>query len=277
VSLHRGLGALLVLLACVPGQALAAPPSGDPLLRYQWHLRAIGVPAAWAVSRGAGATVAVLDSGVAYEDRGPYRRAPDFSATRFVAGYDFVDGDDHADDVPPHGGARSHGTQIASIIAATAGNGVRGAGVAPDAAIMPVRVLTPQLHGSARALARGLRFAADHGADVANLSLAGRADTRTVREAVSYALARGVTVVAAAGNDGAPRVGWPAAQPGVIAVGATDRDGRRADYSNYGAALDLVAPAGAGEGYDAGAGPSDGVLADSVKGGPARFCSCFLA
>jgi serine protease len=277
VSLRRGLGAVLVLLACAPAQALAAPPSGDPLLRYQWHLRAIGVPAAWTVSRGAGATVAVLDSGIAYEDRGPYRRAPDFSATRFVAGFDFVDGDDHPDDVPPRGGRRSHGTQIASIIAATAGNGIRGAGVAPAAAIMPIRVLTPDLDGSARALARGLRFAADHGADVANLSLAGRTDARIVRDAVAYALAHGVTVVAAAGNDGAARVGWPAAEPGVIAVGATDGEGRRADYSNYGAALDLVAPAGAGEGSDAGAGPSDGVLAESVKGGPAHFCSCFMA
>ncbi|HEV2768893.1 MAG TPA: S8 family serine peptidase, partial [Solirubrobacteraceae bacterium] len=163
-----------------PDQLLAADgappkvePPRDPLFRHQWHLPAIEVPAAWAISRGAGATVAVLDTGAAYEDRAPYRRAPDLAGTRFVSGWDFVDDDAHPDDVPPSGGLRSHGTHIAGIIAQTTGNGIGGAGVAPAAAIMPIRVLRPDRNGSGQDIARGLLFAADHGADVANLSIAG--------------------------------------------------------------------------------------------------------
>lgn len=258
-------------------QAGAVKPPNDPLFQYQWNLSAIQIPAAWAVSRGAGAVVAVLDTGVAYEDRGAYRRAPDLAGTRFVAGRDFVGDDAHPDDLPRPGGRRSHGTQMAGLIAQTTGNAVGGAGVAPEAAIMPIRVLRPDLSGSARTIARGLRFAADHGADVANLSIAGPARSRVLKEAVDYASSKGVTVVAAAGNDGRPAVGWPAAYPKVIAVGAVDQAGTRAYYSNYGKALDLVAPGGAGDAVDTGYGPGDGVLAQTLKGGPSDFCFCFTA
>ncbi len=123
-------------------RAAAVKPPNDPLFRYQWNLHAMQIPAAWAVSRGQGAVVAVLDTGVAYEDRGIYRRAPDLAGTRFVPGWDFVDGDAHPDDVPPRG-RRSHGTQMAGIIAQTTDNGIGSAGVAPKAAIMPIRVLQP--------------------------------------------------------------------------------------------------------------------------------------
>ena len=221
--------------------------------------------------------MAVLDTGIAYASRGPYRRAPDLAGTRFVAGWDFVDGDRHPNDVAPRDGRRSHGTQIAGIIAQTTNNALGGAGVAPAAAIMPIRVLRPDLSGSATAVAHGLRFAADHGADIANLSIAGRSQTRIVREAVAYAVAKGVTVVAAAGNDGQAGVSWPAADPRVIAVGAVARDLTRAPYSNLGAQLDLVAPAGAGARGDSGFGPSDGVVAQTLKGGPSEFCFCFTA
>lgn len=249
----------------------------DPLFKYQWNLAAIQVPGAWTLSRGAGATVAVLDTGVAYEDRGPYRRAPDLRGTRFVAGWDFVKGDAHPDDVPPPAGRRSHGTQIAGIIAQAADNGIGGAGVAPGAAIMPIRVLRPDLSGSAGTIAKGLRFAADHGANVANLSIAGPSGARVLEAAIEYASAKGVTIVAAAGNEGRSSVSFPAAYPNVIAVGAVRRDRSRAYYSNYGRALDLVAPGGAGELLDAGYGPGDGVLAQTLKGGPSSFCYCFTA
>lgn len=265
----------LALAAASPLPARAPPP--DPLIRLQWHLAAIQAPAAWRVTRGAGVTVAVLDTGVAYEDRGPYRRAPELSAARLVAGHDFVDGDAHPDDLPPPGDARSHGTEVATIIAATSGNGVGGAGVAPEASIMPVRVLRPDRSGSARTIARGLRFAADHGADVANLSIAGARPSRVLRAALRYAAAKGVTIVAAAGNDGRSAVSWPAAYPEAIAVGATGRNLRRAPYSNYGSALDLVAPSGAGEDIATGFGPPDGVIAQTLKGDPATFCFCSTA
>ena len=268
-------------LSQADGTASAAPatvkPPDDPLFQYQWQLPVMQIPSAWAVSRGAGATVAVLDTGVAYADRGPYRRAPDLAGTRFVAGRDFVADDSYPNDVPRSGDRRSHGTQIAGIIAQTAGNRIGGAGVAPEAAIMPVRVLDPDLSGSAKAIARGLRFAADHGADVANLSIAGPKRSRVLEDAVEYASAKGVTIVAAAGNDGRPSVSWPAAYPEVIAVGAVGRDGARAPYSNYGSALDLVAPAGAGSDVETGYGPADGVLAQTLKGGLGTFCFCFTS
>ena len=274
---------LVALAACgaslapqpAPAATAVAPPN-DPLFRFQWNLHAIGIPQAWAVSRGAGATVAVLDTGVAYRTRGPYRQAPDFARTRFVAGYDFVDDDPYPDDVAPPGGRRSHGTLMAGIIAQNAGNGIGAAGVAPEAAIMPVRVLEPDLSGTASRLARGLRYAADHGADVINLSISGPTDTRVVARAIGYAARTGAIVVAAAGNDGLPRVGWPAADRRVIAVGATGRDGSLAAYSNHGERLDLVAPAGAGEVGDSGRGPADGVLAQTLER-PGRFCFCFSA
>jgi serine protease len=237
----------------------------------------IQIPAAWGISRGAGAVVAVLDTGVAYERRGPYRRAPDLQGTRFVAGWDFVDDDPYPDDVPPRDGRRSHGTLMAGLIAQTTDNALGGAGVAPEAAIMPVRVLRPDLSGSARTIARGLRFAVDHGADVVNMSIAGPAPTRVLTAALEHAAAKRVTVVAAAGNDGLQQVSWPAADPSVIAVGALREDLTRAAYSNYGSALDLVAPAGAGERRDTGKGPSDGVFAQTLMGGPAHFCFCSTA
>jgi len=255
----------------------AVEPPNDPLFRHQYNLAAIEIPDAWAISRGAGAVVAVLDTGVAFEDRGPYRRAPDLAGTRFVDGWDFVDDDPHPNDVPPRDGRRSHGTQMAALIAQTAGNGIGGAGVAPAASIMPIRVLRPDVTGSARDIARGLRFAADRGADVVNLSVAGPSPAPVLTRAIDYATAKGVTIVAAAGNDGRPSVSWPAADPRVIAVGAVDRSLMPARYSNYGSAIDLVAPAGAGDLVDTGRGPADGVLAQTLKGGPSQFCLCFTA
>ena len=276
---------ILLLAACcavAPGHSAAgappeAKPPNDPLFRHQWNLRAIQIPAAWSISRGAGATVAVLDTGVAYADRGRYRRAPDLAGTRFVPGWDFVDDDPFPHDVPPSDGRRSHGTQIAAIIAQTANNGLGAAGVAPRAAIMPIRVLKPDLNGTGADIARGLRFAADHGADVANLSISGPTPSRPLTRAIAYATARGVTVVAASGNGGTGVVGWPAADPRVLAVGAVARDRTRAPYSSFGKPVDLVAPAGAGDLLDSGYGPGDGVAAQTLKGGPARFCFCFMA
>lgn len=274
---------LALLMTCgAPATPVALAASGarvkapnDPLFRYQWNLRTLQIPAAWAVSRGEGAVVAVLDTGVAYENRGRYRQAPDLAGTRFVAGWDFVDGDPHPNDVPPRG-RRSHGTAIAGIIAQTTDNGIGAAGVAPKVAIMPIRVLKPDLSGSAQNIARGLRFAADHGANVANLSIAGPSGSPVIKAAIDYASSKGVTIVASAGNEGRPAVGFPGAYPKVIAVGAVYRDRRRADYSNYGRALALVAPAG-GEQVDAsGYGPADGVVAQTLKGGPSTFCYCFM-
>jgi serine protease len=261
------------------GGAAASPvakPPDDPLFKYQWHLRQIQILDAWRVSRGKGAVVAVIDTGVAYENRGVYRRAPDLAGTHFVQGWDFVDGDAHPDDEPPRD-RPSHGTHLAGIIAQTTGNGIGAAGVAPAATIMPIRVLKRNVTGSAPAIARGLRYAADHGADVANLSLAGATDKKVLRDAVRYAVREGVTVVASAGNGGGPQVSFPAAYPSVIAVGAVTRRRSRAYFSNYGKALDLVAPAGDRELVAEGVQQGDGVLQQTLNRGPSTFCYCFMA
>ena len=259
--------------------ASAVPPGkppNDPLFKYQWHLRAIQAPSAWAISRGEGATVAILDTGVAYENRGIYRRAPDLAGTRFVRGWDFVDGDAHPNDEPLPGRS-SHGTHIAGIVAQTTGNGLGVAGVAPEAAIMPVRVLRPDTTGSSKAIAKGLRFAADHGADVANLSIAGPSDVPVVRDAINYAASKGVAIVASAGNDANPSVSFPAAYPKVIAVGALSRNLTRAYYSNYGKALDIVAPGGDGQVNSTGDRLEDGVMQQTLRGGPSAWCYCYMA
>ncbi len=252
-------------------------PPNDPLFRFQWHLPAIQIPEAWRVSRGKGVVVAVLDTGVAYESRAIYRRAPDLAGTRFVPGWDFVDGDAHPNDEPPPE-RQSHGTHIAGIIAQTTDNGIGGAGVAPEASIMPIRVLKRDVTGSARTIARGLRFAADHGADVANLSIAGSSGAKVLEDAVAYAASKGVTVVASAGNAGRASVTFPAAYPEVIAVGAVRRDLSRPYFSSYGKALDLVAPGGERAVVDGDGGESgDGIFQQTLKGSPSTFCYCFMA
>jgi serine protease len=249
-------------------------PPNDPLFRVQWNLPMIGIPAAWSVTRGSGVTVAVIDTGVAYEDYGAHRRAPDLAGTKFVPGWDFIKNDSHPDDeaLP---GQPSHGTAIAGVIAQTTGNGIGGAGIAPDAAIMPIRVLDPNGAGANTAVAKGLRFAADHGANVANLSLGGDVQSQEVADAVAYAVAKGVTVVASAGDEGQPSISYPAAYPAVIAVGAVRYDTTRAPYSSYGPRLDLVAPGGdlsVDQNHD---GVEDGIVQQTLFGSPSTFCFCF--
>jgi serine protease len=253
----------------------AAGAAGDPLFDAQWHLRAVGIPDAWAVTRGEGAVVAVLDTGVAYEDAPPYRQVPDLAGTRFVPGWDFVDDDSGPHDVAPPG-RPAHGTHMTGTIAQTTGNGLGTAGIAPGATIMPIRVLTSDGRGTSSDIAQGLRFAADHGAHVANLSLGGVEDTAELAEAVTYASDKGVTIVASSGDAGAPTVLFPAAYPDVIAVGAVRLDKTRPGYSSYGEGLDLVAPGGDLSVDQNGDGLDDGVVQQSLNGDASSLCFCFI-
>ena len=224
----------------------------DPGFHLQWNLFeefGINMPEAWslAMSAGApggrGALVAVLDSGVAYERRGRYRRAPDFKRTTFVRGYDFVDHDPHPND------AYGHGTHVAGTIAEATNNGLAAAGIAYGAQIIPLKVLNNFGEGDSVAIAKAIRYAAQRHADVINLSLefdptVVAAEIPDILAAVRYAHRRGVVIVAAAGNKYLHRVAYPARASQVIAVGATTRNGCQADYSDSGADLDVVAPGG---------------------------------
>ena len=192
---------------------------------------------------GKGVVVAVLDSGVAYENRGRFRRSPDFTANQFVPGYDFVANDTHPDD------ELGHGTFVAGTIAEKTNNGKALTGLAYGAKIMPVRVLDRLGEGDAETIGKGIRFAAKHGAQVINLSLVfdesqTASDIPPIITALRYARRKRVVVVGASGNDSGDVVAYPARAGDVISVGATTQTGCLASYSNTGSGLDLVAPGG---------------------------------
>ncbi|MBL8919200.1 MAG: peptidase S8 [Myxococcaceae bacterium] len=210
----------------------------DPAYEKQWNLRMINMPKAWDRVKGKGVVVAVLDTGVAYEDHDDFIRVPDLKGTKFVEGYDFVNKDRHAND--DHG----HGTHVAGTIAQATNNGEGVAGVAFEAAVMPVKVLDHFGGGTSANIADAIRWAADHGANVINMSLGGGGRSLVMEKAVEYARKKGVVVVCAAGNGGRGIVEYPAAYPGSVAVAAVGPGGTRAPYSSWGKELDVAAPGG---------------------------------
>jgi subtilisin family serine protease len=232
----------------------------DPSFAAQWGLTRIRCPQAW--TRGTGSadiTVAVVDTGVDLDH-------PEL-ASLLVAGQDMVDlgtapvappgfrfeGDFNGRDNDPQDEV-GHGTHVAGTIACLSNNSVGVAGVTWACRVMPVRVLARIVNisnpsdvrgvGSAADIAAGIRWAADHGARVINLSLGGTTDTRVERDAIAYAISRNVVVVAAMGNlfnQGNP-TSFPAAYPDVIAVGAIDQANNRATFSQTGAHIDIAGP-----------------------------------
>ncbi len=232
----------------------------DPYFSYQWHLDnsvygGIHMKEAWDLETGdPTVVVAVIDTGVAFEDYGSYQRAPDLAQTSFVTGYDYVNADSHPND------DNGHGTHVTGTISQSTNNSTGVAGVAFGCSIMPVKVLDSEGSGSLTAIASGIVYATDHGADVINMSLGASLDLGTMRNAVAYAYDHGVTVVCASGNSNGA-VLYPAAYDQYcIAVGATRYDQARAPYSNYGPSLDLVAPGGDTTVDQNGDGYMDGVL-----------------
>src|SRR5262245_41503672 len=233
-------------------EALAYTPN-DPEFPKQWNLRMIHMPEAWERSRGKGVVVAVIDSGIAYEDHDEYVQVPDLAGARFVAGYDFVHDTDHPND------DNGHGTHVAGTIAQRTNNGVGVAGVAFEARLMPLKVLDRSGIGNSADIADAIRWAADHGAKVLNLSLGGPGYSAVMERAVAYARQKGAVVVCAAGNAGVGQVSYPAAYAGAVAVGAVGPDGKLAPYSSWGEALDLIAPGG-----NTRLGPGNGILQATI-------------
>ena len=218
----------------------------------QWNfigLASVNAPAAWghliAAGRpgGRGVVVAVLDTGIAYRRFGRTPASPDLAGARFVKGWDFIGNDPYAND---HNG---HGTHVASTIAERTNNGVGLTGLAYGATIMPVKVLDDEGLGDAVEIAKGIRFATKHGAQVINLSLELSVSTTAqeipqLLDAIAYAHSKGVVVVAASGNEAVPTLAYPARASDVLSVGATTEHACLSDYSNQGNGLDLVAPGG---------------------------------
>jgi serine protease len=244
---------------------------------YQWDLPKINCPQAWDISTGDNVVVAILDSGIAYENYTipsyerskvasgvtQYQQCPDLAGTSFTAGYDFINNDSHPND------NNAHGTHVAGTIAQTTNNSYGVAGMAFDCTLMPVKVLDNTGSGTAQSLADGLYWAADHGAQVVNMSLGwspGYNPGSTVQNAIQYAYNAGVVLCASSGNAGVSPVSYPAAYSQVIAVGATRYDDQRASYSQYGTALEVTAPGGDiyvdqnGDGY------GDGILQMTFQG-----------
>ncbi len=233
-----------------------------------WNLRNVGAVAAWRVVTGDPSIVlAMLDTGVAYENHPipeyeranvkpgvtMYRQSPELPGP-FLPGYDFVNHDDHPND------DSGHGTFTATIAAGQANNLAGAAGIAFGVTILPVKVLQFDNGGEMAQIVQGIRYAADQGADIANMSLGFppvgqliergvtkrvlRDFFRPLKEAVRYAQSRGVILVAAAGNFEYPELSLPAGYPGVISVAATGVDNRISSYSSGGHGLNFVAPGG---------------------------------
>jgi len=211
----------------------------DPYYRYgyQWGLKKIEAPSAWDIVRlsltnvspgSPEVIVAVVDSGAAPNH-------PDLEG-RLVPGYNFIaTSGDTSDDL-------GHGTHVAGVIAAGTDNSIGIAGVSFRSRIMPVKVLNSKGYAKYSDVAKGIVYAADHGAKVINLSLGGYTSSSYLQDAVSYAWSKGAVVVAAAGNDKSDKPFYPAACTDAIAVSATDRNDARASFSNYGSYISVAAP-----------------------------------
>jgi serine protease len=231
--------AKLSLVAALAVVALSAAPAGaatDPLRAQQWNLDIVESDAAHSTATGAGAIVAVIDTGV-------LATHPDLGG-RLLPGHDFVD-----NDATPQDG-NGHGTHVSGIVAANEGNGVGIAGVAPGAAVLPLRALGDDGSGDTANVAKAIDYAVAHGAQVINLSLGsdvplvGAAGDTDFNAALGRAAAANVTIVAAAGNNSVPICEQPSIQGAVLCVGSIDKRRERSSFSSSPGARGLMAPGG---------------------------------
>ena len=221
-------GLVLVALLAGPASASVSAPS-DPGWKEQWGTRLVRLPEAWwTAGTGAGVVIATVDTGLA--------DVRDLQGAA-VPGWDFVGDDGQTGD------DQGHGTEVASVIAARGDNGIGVAGACWGCRVMPVRVAA-RSSAPEDLVARGIRWAVDHGARVVSISLtAGGEPSAAEQDAVTYARARGVLLVASAGNTYSERAAqYPAALPGVVSVTGTDPSDRLYEWSTRGAWVTLAAP-----------------------------------
>ncbi len=236
----------------------------DPLFINQWNFQQLDMEAAWDLNRGGSPSVivAVIDSGVAYENFGEFGRAPDLAGVNFVHSWDFVDNDSHANDQD------GHGTHVTGTIAQATNNGYGSTGVAFNSSIMPLRVVGPEGTATHGDIAEALRWAGDHGAKIANMSLGGTGGTSTVSGALRDTFNQGMLSFAANGNDAndpdwSTGIDFPANDTNCVAVGAIRYDRTRSYYSQYGSAAELSAPGGDTRVDQDGDGFTDGVVQET--------------
>lgn len=223
----------------------------DEFFEFQWNMTLVGAERTWAIQKGTGSVgVAVLDTGVAFEDYADpvtgqvFAKAPDWGGVTFIPGRDTVNNDAHAND------DEWHGTHVASTIAQGTNNTLGLAGLAFQCSIMPVKVLNQFGEGTFFDVAEGIDYAAsfEQGGErpvkVMNMSFGADASSETVSRALERAYDAGIVLVAAAGNTGREGIEFPASHPDVIAAGAVAALGERAPYSSTGAELELMGPGG---------------------------------
>ncbi|MBP5427499.1 MAG: peptidase S8 [Clostridiales bacterium] len=203
--------------------------TSDPFLTYEWGLDQINAHKVWDLNGTDNPPmIAVVDTGVNVQHLD--------LKSNIVKGYNIVDGTtDVRDDC-------GHGTHIAGIAAAVTNNSTGIAGVSGNSKILPVKVLDQEGNGYSSDIAAGIKWAADNGAKIINLSLGGSNYDNYLKEAVEYAIKKGCIVVAAAGNEGTYRPTYPAAFEGVIAVAAVDSKNQICNFSNFGRYIDIAAP-----------------------------------
>lgn len=237
--LTRRLGTITAIFASVVATfVLGIAPAtvsaaDDPLLNQQWGLLQIGAPQVWGQSTGVGVTVAIIDSG-----SGPH---PDLDAN-LIPGRSFIDGIESAGAIEVDA-EKSHGTHVAGIVGAVNGNGIGVSGVAPNARILPIRIFPPVGQSKSSDAALAIRFAADAGVKVINLSFGGINRDQNTVDAIAYAVGKNILIVAAAGNDGPgepPK--WPAADDNTIAVTAVDENRAVTEFDQRGDYIDISAP-----------------------------------
>ncbi len=207
-----------------------AQTPNDPYYSRQWGPQDIHADLAWDkvdLTKRAAITIAILDTGIntSHEDL----------QGSIVPGYNFINNNTNPLD------GNGHGSHVAGIAAAISNNGKGIAGIAGGVKIMPVKVMDDNGSGSYSNIINGIKYAADHGANVISMSLGGPGASQSMQEAVNYAISRGVAVVAASGNNNGA-VSFPGNCNGVITVGAVDNNNQRASFSNYGPEMDVTAP-----------------------------------
>lgn len=266
----------------------------DPYWPLQWNLVNMNLPSAWDAAvtppftGTSGVIVAVLDTGVAYENNGLSKQASDLATMHVwtnvgeidgdgvdndgngfiddVHGWNFINDNGHPDD------DNGHGTHVTDTIAGGINNSVGIAGIAPSVTILPIKVLDSTGTGTTATIANGIRYAMANGANIINLSLGGTQDDPLLASAIHDAEAAGIVVIAAAGNDGGSTLNFPARYNGVVSVGAVQYDESRTSYSNYGPGLTVMAPGGNVDLDQNGDGSPDGIAAQTCS---STSCSTF--